>query len=98
MKRAAVAFMEGELPDAQKDDSAHTDILVYQISKGAMPLSDVMRRLDKRPKSAGIIDYGIRQTSLEEVFLKIARESEAAFQADKEKAKNKLKGSTLCSV
>ena len=29
----------------------------------------------------GILDYGVRQTSLEEVFLKIARESEAAFQS-----------------
>ena len=81
MKSAAAAFMEGMLPEARKQESAHTDVLVYGISKGNAFLSDVMRRLDKRPMSAGIIDYGIRQTSLEEVFLKIARESEAAFQA-----------------
>ena len=31
----------------------------------------------------GILDYGVRQTSLEEVFLKIAKESEAAFQQKK---------------
>ena len=80
-KSDATAFMESVLSNANLEASGHADVLVYQISKGSVRLSDVMRRLDKRPKSAGIIDYGIRQTSLEEVFLKIARESEAAFQA-----------------
>ena len=80
-KSEAIAFMESVLPNAHREASGHADVLTYQISKGTVRLSDVMRRLDKRPKSAGIIDYGIRQTSLEEVFLKIARESEAAFQA-----------------
>ena len=36
--------------------------------------------MQDRNDSIGILDYGVRQTSLEEVFLKIARESEAAFQ------------------
>ena len=39
--------------------------------------------MQDRNDSIGILDYGVRQTSLEEVFLKIARESEAAFQNKK---------------
>ena len=41
--------------------------------------------MQHRGDEVGILDYGVRQTSLEEVFLKIARESEAAFQKDKAK-------------
>ena len=41
--------------------------------------------MQHRGDDIGILDYGVRQTSLEEVFLKIARESEAAFHKDKAK-------------
>ena len=38
---------------------------------------------DCNKEQVGILDYGIRQTSLKEVFIKIARESEAAFAQEK---------------
>merc|ERR1711988_1984631 len=53
---------------------------VMNIIPKAAVLSEVFRAMQDRNDSIGILDYGVRQTSLEEVFLKIARESEAAFQ------------------
>jgi ABC-type multidrug transport system ATPase subunit len=79
---AAQTFMASVIPNAQLE-GGHAESLEYQIQKGSVRLSSVMRKMNARPESAGILDYGIRQTSLEEVFLKIARESEAAFAAKK---------------
>ena len=53
---------------------------IGQVLKTDVVLSEVFRAMQDRDASIGILDYGVRQTSLEEVFLKIARESEAAFQ------------------
>jgi len=60
--------------------STTKDTRVYQVLKTDVVLSEVFRAMQDRNDSIGILDYGVRQTSLEEVFLKIARESEAAFQ------------------
>ena len=63
--------------------STTKDTRVYQVLKTDVVLSEVFRAMQDRNDSIGILDYGVRQTSLEEVFLKIARESEAAFQNKK---------------
>jgi ABC-type multidrug transport system ATPase subunit len=71
----AIAFMKKMVPAATLD-GGHSggETLEFQLPTGSVKLSKVMRMLSGRPASAGILDYGIRQTSLEEVFLKIARE------------------------
>merc|ERR1711871_997170 len=65
--------------------STTKDTRVYQVVKDNVVLSEVFRKMQERDASIGILDYGVRQTSLEEVFLKIAKESEAAFQQKKNK-------------
>merc|ERR1712023_422437 len=70
--------------------STTKDTRVYQVLKEDIVLSEVFDKMQHRRDDIGILDYGVRQTSLEEVFLKIARESEAAFQSEK-KDKGKLK-------
>ena len=65
--------------------STTKDTRVYQVLKQDIVLSEVFDTMQHRGDEVGILDYGVRQTSLEEVFLKIARESEAAFQKDKAK-------------
>lgn len=81
-----IAYMDKILPDANLVlGGAHVGTFEYQIDKGKVQLSTMMRQLNESTKDIGILDYGIRQTSLEEVFLKIARESEAAFEAERKK-------------
>jgi hypothetical protein len=81
-----IAYMDKILPDASLVlGGAHAGTFEYQIDKGKVQLSTMMRQLNESSIDVGILDYGIRQTSLEEVFLKIARESEAAFEAERKK-------------
>lgn len=82
MDDAAHQFMMGILPEAKVEvGSSFAGMRVYQVARQHCKLSQVFQAMQTRPESAGIDDYGVRQTSLEEVFLKIARESEAAFAA-----------------
>merc|ERR1711865_424666 len=66
----AIQFMKKMVPNATLD-GGHSggETLEFQLPTGSVKLSKVMRLLNGRPSSAGILDYGIRQTSLEEVFL-----------------------------
>merc|ERR1719263_1116784 len=73
-------FMMNMLPSASLESSSRQS-REYQVSRDKVVLSEVFSTLQNRSDSIGILDYGVRQTSLEEVFLKSARESEAAFQA-----------------
>ena len=68
------------LPSATVESSSR-ETREYQVARDQVVLSKVFSAMQARNDSIGILDYGVRQTSLEEVFLKIARESEAAFQA-----------------
>lgn len=42
----------------------------------AVRLSELFRELDDKASDAGIVEWALRQPSMEEVFLKIARASE----------------------
>ena len=46
----------------------------------AVRLSELFRELDDKASDAGIIEWALRQPSMEEVFLKIARASEVELQ------------------
>jgi ABC-type multidrug transport system ATPase subunit len=73
-------FVMSLLPSATVESSSR-ETREYQVARDQVVLSKVFSAMQARNDSIGILDYGVRQTSLEEVFLKIARESEAAFQA-----------------
>ena len=72
----AVAFMKRVVPLAEPLGGfgmART----YQVGRDNIKVSSVFDAMVKRDKNrSGIEDWGLRQTSLEEVFLKIAIQSE----------------------
>ena len=80
-KIAVQRFIMKLLPKAELVEESGNDVMIYKVRKSHVALSKVFEAMQKRSSTLGILDYGIRQTSLEEVFLKIARESEAAFKA-----------------
>ena len=84
-KREAHRFIMKLLPKAKLVEEHGDDVLMYEVGKSNVVLSNVFQAMQKRPSNLGILDYGVRQTSLEEVFLKIARESEAAFHSQRKK-------------
>ena len=59
-----------------------------------MLLSEIFDAMAARPEEAGIVQWALRQTTMEEVFLKIARASEAekAKREEMEKAAGRRKG------
>ena len=72
----AIDFMSKIVPLAKLKAASHSGALEFQLEKGSVKLSKIMRLLgDCNKEQVGILDYGIRQTSLKEVFIKIARES-----------------------
>lgn len=78
---ATDAFVREVLP--------HSELLVasasartYSARRSDVRLSEVFERFEARPEGTGIVDWGLRQTSLEEVFLKIAREAGATADAE----------------
>jgi ABC-type multidrug transport system ATPase subunit len=82
---AAHAFMTALLPTAEVVASFATS-KTYAVRRAGTSIATVFEQMSKRPASAGIIDWGLRQTSLEEVFLKIAREATEAAGGAKQAA------------
>lgn len=55
----------------------------------AVRLSELFRELDDKASDAGIIEWALRQPSMEEVFLKIARASEVELETRKQEETQK---------
>lgn len=83
-KPAATAFVLSLLPSA-KVVSEMGYQLIFQASSEQTELSTLFDAMEARPEDAGIKDWAIRQTSMEEVFLHIASSSEQALLTDEEK-------------
>jgi ABC-type multidrug transport system ATPase subunit len=64
---------------AAPDDQRGLRVTQLTIALGhdSMPLSALFDAMNARPESSGIEQWALRQTTMEEVFLRIARESEA---------------------
>lgn len=73
-EKAAHAFMMSLLPTATVASSFAAS-KTYAVRRAETSIATVFERMAGRPASAGILDWSLRQTSLEEVFLKIAREA-----------------------
>jgi ATP-binding cassette subfamily A (ABC1) protein 3 len=71
--QAADAFVEEAIPGALLI-SSFAGSRTYKVQRSAVSIANVWAKMEARPASAGILDWGVRQTSLEEVFLKIATE------------------------
>ena len=50
--------------------------ITIPVSHGSLPLSELFEEMNARPDDVGIEQWALRQTSMEEVFLHIARQSE----------------------
>ena len=57
-----------------------------QMPQDAVALSELFEEMERRPEHAGIVQWALRQTSMEEVFLRIARDSEARKADEEERA------------
>ena len=47
--------------------SSFADSRTYKVQRSAVSIADVWAKMEARDESAGILDWGVRQTSLEEV-------------------------------
>lgn len=71
------AFVKRVLPTAELDSSrSWTGNRMYKVRREDVSLARLFHLMDTRPDSVGIIHWGVRQTSLEEVFLIITSDFE----------------------
>lgn len=75
-----------------KEDSVHqflTDLLphlellnsiastkIYRVATGSFKVSELIAALEKNKKQVGIVDWSLSQTTLEEVFISLCKETE----------------------
>lgn len=71
------AFVGRILPTAELDTSrSWTGNRMYKVRREDVSLARLFHLMDTRPPSVGIIHWGVRQTSLEEIFLMITADYE----------------------
>lgn len=71
------AFVKTELtPAATLADSGKEYVRVYLLPKGSVQISRVFTIMQRLPE--GVREWGLTQTSLNEVFLRIVEEQEGA--------------------
>ena len=74
---AATTSVMGLVPVANKlSDFAGLIIFKVAATCNQMRVSELFEQMEARPMSAGISDWAMRQTSMEEVFLRVATASE----------------------
>jgi len=75
---AASAFMGGLLPTGSKV-ARMGNMFTLQVPTGSLELSRLFEQMDARPDDAGIEEWAVRQTSMEEVFLYVASQTDSDF-------------------
>ena len=73
---AAAAFLGRLLPGCAQTSDGPGTYTVQVDSASKVQLADIFVQMEGRPKDAGVREWALRQTSMEEVFLKVARKSE----------------------
>ncbi|EDO48951.1 predicted protein [Nematostella vectensis] len=66
-------FVSSTFPGAQLLES-HNGMLTYQINSTELSWSRIFGELERNRASLNIVDYSVSQTSLEQVFLNLAKE------------------------
>ncbi|XP_048579731.1 phospholipid-transporting ATPase ABCA3 isoform X2 [Nematostella vectensis] len=69
----AQQFVSSTFPGAQLLES-HNGMLTYQINSTELSWSRIFGELERNRASLNIVDYSVSQTSLEQVFLNLAKE------------------------
>jgi len=70
-ERAALDFLHARFPHAQQRDS-FPGHLVYNLPSGTFRVSELFEVMISESPKHGIVDWGLTQATLEDVFLKIA--------------------------
>lgn len=93
----AVNFKEGKRQDAYNyilkilpQAKLHTEFkgnMLFEIEKQYIKVSRVFKQIESEKENSGILDCGLSQTSLEDVFLNIVRKDEEIFIEELEKEK-----------
>lgn len=74
---AVTAFITSVVPSAKLVES-YMGVATFGVPREDMKVSTLFETMLNRPPELGIVNFGLRQTSLAEVFLRIASEAEAA--------------------
>ena len=77
---AVAKFIESLLPNGWKliDKFATNISYEFPAEKGA--LAKLFKAIEEKKKDVGILDYGVGQTTLEEVFVKLISEADASAE------------------
>ena len=95
---AAMAFVsrlltsQGAPPPAPPSTQASGGSITIPVSHSSLPLSELFEEMNARPDDVGIEQWALRQTSMEEVFLHIARQSEVEKAEQDEARKGDTQG------
>ena len=80
MDASAARFMENMLKSGQRTSDAEGKYTYMLPLKGGLSVAEIFNKMEEgngaAAKEAGVLAWAVRQTSMEEVFLKVARRSE----------------------
>lgn len=86
-----INFMHENFPDAKVQDS-HRDLFEYVLPFSTTKLSKLFEKLEKhRDAPLGILDYSINQSTLDQIFIRFAREQKQDAFGKEEKVEIKEK-------
>jgi len=72
-------YIQKILPDAKLVNRVGTSS-IFKLSKNQFKVSELLKEIESSKNEVGIEDWGISQTSLEEVFISICKEDEPEAQ------------------
>mmetsp|Transcript_16470 Transcript_16470/g.50545 ORF Transcript_16470/g.50545 Transcript_16470/m.50545 type:complete len:180 (-) Transcript_16470:668-1207(-) len=79
------AFVRSIIPEAELATS-FSGVLTYKVRRDSISLPTLFMRMDSRPSRLGILDWGLRQASLEDIFLQIAARAEEESIAERQES------------
>ena len=68
---AVEALIREILPQASKLEKALGGIVEYEVDREGMTISDVHEKIEGKKRALGIPDWGLTETTLEEVFMRV---------------------------
>ena len=78
--RKVANFIESILPNGWKVIDAFATNISYEFPAEKGALSKLFKLIEESKKKVGILDYGVGQTTLEEVFVKLISEADASAE------------------
>jgi ATP-binding cassette subfamily A (ABC1) protein 3 len=68
-------FLKSKFPEASLEEE-YPLLMKYELPKSGYTLGDVFKIMEEHQKALGIDDYSISQTSLEQIFVSIAKSND----------------------